>query len=259
MRKLFGKTIFTSPILGLGFLLSFGMFVLEVRPNHEFIPVWEGTAWAAMEEDTEEEQEFANNAERAVLDLAAKNAWFKRHVTQAKAIFVAPDLYRGRVLTGGNGLLLVRQDDGWSQKAFYRVEVPDLGLNLGTDRLEIVLLIRSHMGVTSFYSGGFQLGRGLRIADGLTVGESSIDDLTVDVIAFTRLQSTGTYTSIPLRRVRITVSDDFNQSFYGATVEPLEILNSISVSELGFSGLLSALRHPPICPKGDKSFCNIKE
>jgi lipid-binding SYLF domain-containing protein len=163
------------------------------------------------------------------------------------------------MLTGGNGLLIVRQKDGWSQKAFYRVEVPDLGFNLGSDRLEIVLLVRSHMGVSSFYTGGFQLGRGLKIADGLTVEQSSIDDLTVDVVSFARLQSTGTYTSIPLSGVQIIVSDDFNKSFYGTAVEPVEIIRSISVSDPGFSGLLSALRNPPICPKEDKSSCTTED
>ena len=220
--------------------------------------IFEVPAWAQMEEDMEEkeeEQELANEAEGLVLDLAAKNDWFKEHVTKAMAIFIGPTLYRGRMLTGGSGLLIVRQKEGWSQKAFYRVEVPDLGLNLGSDKLEIVLLIRSHMGLSSFYKGEFQLGRGLKLADGTTLQQSPIDDLTVDVVSFSRLGSTGTYTNIPLSRIRIIVSDDFNQSFYGVNVEPIEIMHSISVTDLGFSGLLSALRSPAYCPKEDTTAC----
>lgn len=259
MKRFAGKILLFFRILCLCLLFSVGLFHLEHDPASKFPSRALPSAWAQMEEDMEQkeaEQELANEAERLILDLAAKNDWFKAHVTQAMAIFVGPNLYRGRFLTGGNGLLIVRQEEGWSQKAFYRVEVPDLGFNLGSDRLEIVLLIRSHMGLNSFYTGGFQLGRGLKVSDGTTLQQSPIDDLTSDVVSFSRLRSTGTYTNIPLSGIRIIVSNDFNQAYYGTRVEPVEIIRSISVTDLGFSGLLSALRNPAICPKVDKTVCN---
>ena len=235
------------PRMGLPLLLVSLFFFVGVTP-----------LWAQMEEDMEEqeeEQQLANQAEALILDLAAKNDWFREHVTKAMGIFIGPNLYRGRLLTGGSGVLIARQKEGWSQKAFYRVEVPDLGFNIGSDRLEIVLLIRSHMGLSSFYTGEFQLGRGLKLADGTTLQQSPIDDLTVDVVSFSRLESTGTYTNIPLSGIRIIASEDFNNSFYGTTVEPVEIIRSISVTDLGFSGLLSALRSPALCPKEDTRAC----
>jgi lipid-binding SYLF domain-containing protein len=261
MQTFSEKTVWSSRLLCLCLLIIFGIFFLETRPDDIFASVFQASAWAQMEEDMEEveqEQTLANQAEALILDLAAKNDWFREHVTKAMAIFIGPDLYRGRILTGGNGLLIVRQEGGWSQKAFYRIEVPDLGFNLGSDKLEIVLLIRSHMGLSSFYSGGFQLGRGLKLADWTTLRKSPLDDLSVDVVSFSRLRSTRTYTIIPLSGIRIIVSDDFNQSFYGTTVEPIEIIRSISVSDLRFSGLLSALRNPAICPKENRSECSPK-
>ena len=102
------------------------------------------------------------------------------------------------VFSGGFGVLLVRRDNGWSQKAFYTVEVPDLGLQLGSDRVEIVLLVNTHLGLTSFYSGSFTLGSDLRIARGPMTGDSSIGDLNGDVVAFTKLQSQKTYTNLPV-------------------------------------------------------------
>ena len=258
MQKPYGQILSFSRLCCLFLLFSLGGVCIETLPDQFSSSLIGVPAWAQMEEDMEEqeeEQELANAAEALILDLSAKNDWFKEHVTKAMAIFIGPNLYRGRMLTGGSGLLIVRQKDGWSQKAFYRVEVPDLGFNLTSDKLEIVLLIRSHMGLSSFYTGGFQLGRSLKLADGTTLQQSPIDDLAVDVVSFSRLGSTGTYTNIPLSGIRIIVSDDFNQSFYGTSVEPVEIMNSISVTDLGFSGLLSALRNPALCPKEDKSAC----
>ena len=258
MNNSLEKNAFSLEKLFLIFLMSFVLFFVEFHQGPEDFGFSARSAWAEPEEDPDEEIELAHSAERAILDLSAHNSWFKDHVTEAKAIFVAPALYRGMVLTGGSGLLVLRQEEGWSQKVFYRVEVPDLGFNLGRDQLEIILLIKSHMGLSSFYTGGFQLGRGLRITEGLTLVDSHINDISADIIAFTRLQSTGTYTNIPLKGVRISVSNDYNHSFYGASVEPVEIMGSLSVRDLGFSGLLSALRHPPLCPKDDKTLCNIQ-
>jgi len=228
-------------------LLMCGLFALSFQTSQGIVIGSGSIAWAEDNVvDEQEEQDIAHHAELVILDLAAKNKWFHGHVKEAKAIFIAPQLYRGRVLTGGSGVLLVRRDDGWSQKAFYTVEVPDLGLQLGSDRVEIVLLVNTHLGLTSFYSGSFTLGSDLTIARGPMTGDSSIGALNGDVVAFTKLQSQKTYTNLPVQGVHISVSNDFNQAYYGTTVEPKKIVSSNAVSELGLSGLVSALQHQPV-------------
>jgi lipid-binding SYLF domain-containing protein len=187
-------------------LLMFGLLALTFQTSQGLVIGASSIAWAEDNVvDEQEEQDIAHQAELVVLDLAAKNTWFHGHVKEAKAIFIAPQLYRGRVLTGGSGVLLVRRDNGWSQKAFYTVEVPDLGLQLGSDRVEIVLLVNTHLGLTSFYSGSFTLGSDLRIARGPMTGDSSIGDLNGDVVAFTKLQSQKTYTNLPVQGVHMAL------------------------------------------------------
>lgn len=228
-------------------LLMFGLLALTFQTSQGLVIGTSSIAWAEDNVvDEQEEQDIAHQAELVLLDLAAKNTWFHGHVKEAKAIFIAPQLYRGRVLTGGSGVLLVRRDNGWSQKAFYRVEVPDLGLQLGSDGVEIVLLVNTHLGLTSFYSGSFTLGSDLRIARGPMTGDSSIGDLNEDVVAFTKLQSQKTYTNLPVQGVQISVSNDFNQAYYGTSVQPEEIVSTNATTELGLSGLVLALQNQPV-------------
>lgn len=235
---------------GLMSLLLQGLLVLSFLISQGFGINVHSLAWAEDNlVDEQEEQNVAHQAELVILDLAARNTWFHGHMKEAKAIFIAPQLYRGRVLTGGSGVLLVRLDNGWSQKAFYRVEVPDLGLQLGSDRVAIVLLINTHLGLTSFYSGSFTLGSDLRLARGPMTGDPSMGDLKGDVVAFTKLQSQETYTDLPVQGVHIAVSNDFNQAYYGRTLQPKEIISVNAVLEPGISGLVSALRHHPV--RGD--------
>ena len=222
--------------IGIG-LISLVFFVIG-----GFGPV----AWAEDNVvDEQEEQNVAHQAELAILHLSANNEWFKKHLKEAKGVFVAPQLYRGRVLTGGSGVLLVRHDDGWSKKAFYRVEVPDLGLQLGSDRVEIILLVNSHLGLTSFYTGGFTLGSDLRIGRGPMVGDMPMSSIEGDLVAFTKLRSENAYSDLPIQGVRITVSDDFNHSYYGKKIQAKEILETTGVAELGISGIVAALQHQP--------------
>lgn len=247
MKNIFCKVCLSVRLKGLVFLLMFGFLFVPFQVGQGTLFGSGAIAWAEDNVvDEQEEQDLADQAELAILNLSAKNEWFHTHVKEAKAIFIAPQLYRGRVLTGGSGVLLVRREDGWSQKAFYTVEVPDLDLQLGSDRVEIVLLINTHLGLTSFYSGSFTLGSDLRIARGPMKGNSSIGDLNGDVVAFTKLQSQKTYTDLPVQGVHITVSSDFNQAYYGSAVQPHEIISTLAVSELGLSGLVSALRHQPV-------------
>jgi lipid-binding SYLF domain-containing protein len=247
MKKNLCEAYVCVRLTGLVILVMCGLFSFNFHADQGILFVSAAPAWAEDNVvDEQEEQDLAHQAELAILDLAAKNEWFHKHVKEAKAIFIAPELYRGRVLTGGSGVLLVRRDDGWSQKAFYRVEVPDLGFQLGSDRLAIMLLVRTHLGLTSFYTGSFTLGSDLRIARGPMKEDSSNDDVDGDVVAFTKFRSQKAYTDIPLQGVRISVSNDFNRSYYGTSVQPDEILRTKSVSELGLSGLVSALRHHPI-------------
>lgn len=195
--------------------------------------------------DEQEEQTLAHQAELAILYLAAENEWFKKHLKEAKAVFIAPQLYRGRVLTGGSGLLLVRQETGWSDKAFYRVEVPDLGVQLGSDGVEIILLVNSNLGLTSFYTGSFILGSDLRIARGPMTGDVPMGEMDGDVVAFTKLQSQRTHSDLPVQGVKIAVSDDFNHSYYSKKLQPKEIFETNGVLELGISGLVAALQKKP--------------
>ena len=82
-------------------LLMFGLFALTFQTSQGLVIGAGSIAWAEDNVvDEQEEQDIAHQAELVILDLAAKNTWFHGHVKEAKAIFIAPQLYRGRVLTG---------------------------------------------------------------------------------------------------------------------------------------------------------------
>ncbi len=77
-------------------------------------------------------------------------------------------------------------------------------------------------------------------------GDSSLGDLNGDVVAFTKLLSQKTFTNLPFQGVHISVSNDFNQAYFGTSVQPKEIVSTNPTTELKPSGLVSAFQNQPV-------------
>src|SRR5207302_912010 len=80
-------------------------------------------------------------------------AWFRDHLKDAKAVIVAPQVGRGAFIFGGSGgeaVALVREGGGrWSGPAFYKMGSASVGLQIGGDVSEIVMLVMSDKGVNA--------------------------------------------------------------------------------------------------------------
>jgi lipid-binding SYLF domain-containing protein len=70
-----------------------------------------------------------------------------KHIPNARAVIVFPDLVKAGFIAGGeggNGVLLSRTaDGGWSQPVFLSLGVASFGLQAGIQQTEVILTIRS--------------------------------------------------------------------------------------------------------------------
>ncbi|MCI5144194.1 MAG: hypothetical protein D3923_01405 [Candidatus Electrothrix sp. AR3] len=157
--------------------------------------------------------------------------WFHENVRDAYGIFIVPQMLRGGVIiagSGGSGVLLTRDRDtgSWSYPAFYSMGSVSLGLQIGADASELVLMIMTEQGLNSMLSTEFKIGADISVAAG-PVGKNAKTQ-TVDVLAFGR--SKGVFGGISLEGAVITPSDQLNHAYYGKIIDPLEILVRRSVS-----------------------------
>jgi len=178
------------------------------------------SAWAGQEE------ELVDKAEKTLKTLHQDNAWLRDHAKDAKAIFIVPSLLRGAFIlggAGGRGVLIVRQPDGsWSPPAFYTMGSASIGLQIGADTSEIVLVVRTQRGVESFYTNDFRLGGDVSIAIGSTGIGARGGGFTGDFVAFAK--SKGVYGGISLDSQGVAVEDQANLNYYGMPVRPIDIL-----------------------------------
>jgi len=172
----------------------------------------------------------------------ANMEWLRNNVAKAQGIFIVPQMLRGGFIiggSGGSGVLLARdyKTGEWSYPAFYTMGSVSFGLQIGADSSEIILMIMTDKGMKAMLSTEFKLGADIAIAAGPVGGTAKAQ--TVDVLAFGRSQ--GVYGGLSLEGAVIHPRHQWNSSYYGKDIMPVDILIKHSVSNPQADGLRSAL------------------
>ncbi len=178
-------------------------------------------------------------------------SWFHKNSHKARGIFIVPQMLRGGFIiggSGGSGVLLTRDNKtgAWSYPAFYTMGSVSIGLQIGADASELVLLVMTDKGINAMLSNEFKLGADVAVAAG-PVGASAKAQ-TADVLAFGR--SKGAFGGVSIEGAVIAPRDKWNSAFYGKPVSPVDILIKRNVKNPQADGLRKAL--PPLKPTAVK-------
>jgi lipid-binding SYLF domain-containing protein len=156
--------------------------------------------------------------------------WFRDHLNKAHGLLIVPKLGRGGFIiggSGGRGLLLGRdsQTGRWSEPAFYTMGSASIGLQIGGDLSQVILVIMSNKGLDALLSTKAQLGADMSVAAG-PVGTGT-RAATADVLSFSR--SKGAFAGLTVDGSIVDPDNTRNTAYYGKAVSPLDILVRHSV------------------------------
>ena len=206
-----------------------------------------GFAWA--DPAAREATQLVEQATFAIENFAADPSLpaFRKLVPRAKGVFVAPQLLKAAFVvgaSGGRGVLVVRDEKSgeWQGPAFYTLGGASLGLQIGAEASEVVVLAMTGRGVTAMLKPSVKIGADVNLAVG-PVGagaEGATQNLSVDLIAFSRSQ--GLYGGVSLQGAVLAVRADWNQAYYGKPVSPTDILIRGDSANLQADRLLAAVR-----------------
>ena len=167
-------------------------------------------------------------------------------VKKGKGVFICPELLTGAFIigaSGGSGVFLVRSDKKgpWSDPAFYTIGEASIGLQIGGEASEVVLVIMTERGVTSLLSSSAKLGANASIAAGpVGIGASAeTANLSVDIISFSKAK--GLYGGVALSGAVVAVREGWNKAYYGKQVTPIDILIKRNVVNPQAAGLVNAV------------------
>jgi len=147
----------------------------------------------------------------------------------AVAVAVIPHMVKGALGLGGTygkGLVSHRGTDGrWSAPSFIEIGGGSVGLQLGVQATDVILVFTSNDGFKGLLEGKVKLGADAAVAAG-PVGRKAEagTDVLLKSPVFSYSRSKGLFAGISLEGAVVSIDDSANKKVYGKAVTGKDIL-----------------------------------
>ena len=207
------------------------------------------TTFAYPAEDTKDEVEQSEKAGKVfteVMDTPDKGIP-KNLLETARCVLVFPNVLKAGFVVGGRGgrgVASCRTGAGWSAPAYFNLGGGSVGLQIGAESTDFVLLVMNDKGMNSLLSDQFTLGGDASVAAGPVgrqAGAETDAKLNAEILSYSR--SKGLFAGLELKGVVIKPDKDDMRDVYGANVTAKEVLNGnkASTAPAGVSAFPSTL------------------
>ena len=178
-------------------------------------------------------KEGASQAEKSakVLDeiMGSPDKGIPRDLLEkAECVLVFPKVVKGGFIVGGQGgrgAASCRTKSGWSAPAYFEIKGGSVGLQIGGQATDFVLLIMNESGMKSLLSDKFELGGEASIAAGPVGRTSSAStDAKMDAQILSYSRSKGLFGGISLKGSVISPEKSDMEGTYGKGVKAETIL-----------------------------------
>jgi len=138
---------------------------------------------------------------------------------RAECVLVFPDVIKAAFIIGGQGgrgVASCRTRSGWSAPAYFEIKGGSVGLQLGAQSTDFVLLVMNESGMRSLLSDKFELGGEASIAAG-PVGRTATasTDVKLDAQMLSYSRSKGLFGGVSLKGSVISSDKSDMEGTYG--------------------------------------------
>jgi lipid-binding SYLF domain-containing protein len=168
--------------------------------------------------------------------------YFRKQLAKAQGVLIIPASARvGFIFAGqgGRGVLVARDQAGkWTGPAFYTLSYASVGLQIGVQVSEVIVLVMTQSAINSLLSSAVRGGVDAAIAAG-PVGTGTQTSFQGDFITVYR--SKVLYGGLNLDGTVLSANDAWNTGFYGKPTTSVDILVRHEASSSKGEGLLNAV------------------
>lgn len=149
-------------------------------------------------------------------------------LAKAEGIAIFPGTLRAGFIVGGmrgRGIISARNDGRWSAPAFLTLTGGSLGLQIGGQASDLVLVIRERRGLENLVSNQFKLGADAGVAAGPIGREAQAAtdvQMRAQILSYSRAR--GLFAGVTVNGSTVRQDRDANQRFYGRRLETKEIV-----------------------------------
>ena len=140
-------------------------------------------------------------------------------IEKAQAIVVIPSTVKGALLIGaqrGKGVMSVKSASGWSAPAFITLTGGSVGLQIGGQATDIVLVVVNERGIENLAQNTFKIGGDASVAAGPVGREATASTdykLQAEILSYSR--SRGLFAGVSLAGSTIRADRNANEKIYG--------------------------------------------
>jgi SH3 domain-containing YSC84-like protein 1 len=148
---------------------------------------------------------------------------------KAKCVAVFPNVLKGGFVVGGRGgrgVASCRNASGWSAPAYFNLGGGSIGLQIGVQSTDFVLLVMNEKGMNSLLSDKFSVGGDASAAAGPVgrqAGAATDVKLNAEILSYSR--SKGLFAGLELQGAVISPDKDDIREVYGSGATAKTILN----------------------------------
>lgn len=164
-------------------------------------------------------------------------------IQQAHGMIIIPHMINAGLAVGGKrgkGVAVVKMADGkWSNPVFVTFTGGSLGLQIGVQSVDLVLVFKHKDVLTKMQNGDFTIGGDISVAAG-PVGRSSTasTDYKLEAEVYSYSRSKGLFAGLSINGSNISVDKSANANFYGGKATP----QTIFADATSTSGDVNALK-----------------
>jgi SH3 domain-containing YSC84-like protein 1 len=153
---------------------------------------------------------------------------------KAECVAVFPSVIKAGFIVGGRGgrgVASCRTVRGWSAPAYFNLGGASIGLQIGAQATDFVMLFMNREGMNSLLSDEFTLGGDASVAAGPVgrqVGAATDLKLNAQILSYSR--SKGLFAGLELKGVVIKPDKDDMRDVYGEGVTAKEVLKDNKVT-----------------------------
>jgi len=140
--------------------------------------------------------------------------------TQAEGIVIFPRALKIAIGTaggqGGNGIAMIRMEDGtWSNPFFVALGEASVGIQIGAQKSDIVLLFKNRNDIIAIDEADVMLGTGIGVAAGpVSRGVESVTDIKFDAEIYSYQRSKGLFAGLSLKGGVLSSNSNYNETLY---------------------------------------------
>ena len=148
-----------------------------------------------------------------------------------EGIILVPNLLNAGFIVGGKrgrGLAMVKKADGtWSNPVFVTITGGSLGVQIGLQSVDLVLVFKSSESLKNIKKSSFTLGGDISVAAG-PIGRNSTanTDYKMEAEVFSYSRSRGLFAGVSINGATLAVDAKSNISFYGRDLSTVELFSA---------------------------------